>query len=177
MAYRRHGRRRRRPFNLRRVRVASQLSIGALASLDVVTAATTSTVQDPLRIISVDFAYKLVDLGATADDGQEFGLSHSDYTAAEIEECLEVSGSIDLGNKIALEQANRLVRTIGVMVGAPGTGAGLSFNDGKPMKTKLNWLMSTGDTLNIWIRNGSGVVYTTGADLVVFGDLWVKDAS
>ncbi len=173
-----HGRaRRRRRFNLRRVRVEAPLVIGALASLDVISGVITNAVTDPLRIITADLSISLADLGATADDGQEIGLAHSDYTAAEIEECLEQAGSMDLGNKIAQEQSNRLVRSLGQLHDSTGTGAGLDWNGGQPKKIKLNWLMSTGDTLNIWIRNGSGNVYTTGATLVTIGNLWVKDAS
>ncbi len=172
----RHGKgRRKRPFNLRRVRVANGFAVGALAALDVASAAITASTTDPLRIVSAQLTYKLTDQGAQIDDGQEFGLSHSDYTSAEIEECLEQSGSIDLGSKIAQEQANRLVRSIGTMIGNPVAGGQLHFNDGRPMKTKLNWRLSSGDTLNLWIRNASDTVWTTGANLVVQGDLWVRD--
>ncbi len=171
-----HGRgRARRSFNLRRVRVATTVGLGALLASDVITGVITNTSTDPYRIVTADLTFSLVNVGNAADDGQEFGLSHSDYTAAEVEECLEAGGSIDLGNKIAQEQANRLVRTIGVMTGDPVAGAGMDFNDGKPKKTKLNWRMSTGKQLALWIRNGSSVNYTTGAGLRVQGNLWIKD--
>ncbi len=176
MARRGHGRRRRRSFNLRRVRVAAENAIGALATLDVVGGNLTGTSTDPYRIMSVSFTYGLSDLGATSDDGQEFGLAHSDYSDAEIEECLEAV-NINVGDKIAQERANRLVRTIGQFVGAPGTGAGLNWNDGKRVKTRLNWGMTIGDVLRVWVRNASGTVYTTGATIDVIGDMWVKDAA
>ncbi len=129
-----------------------------------------------MRIMSVNLSYKLNDLGATSDDGQEFGLAHGDYSLVEIEACIESNTSIDLGNLVAQEAANRLVRTIGQMTGAPGTGAGLSFNDGRPKKTKLNWALSIGDDLQIWVRNGSPTDWTTGAFISVIGDMWVKDS-
>ncbi len=174
----RHGRgRRRRSFNLRRVRVADELAIGALATLDVVSANMTAAATDPLRVISLTATFAITDLGATADDGQEIGIAHSDYQANEIEECLEASGSIDKGNKLAQEQANRLVRSLGFATESPGTGAGMSINEGQPLKVKLNWLLSTGDSLVMWVRNGSGNVYTTGATLAVIGNLWVKDSA
>ncbi len=172
----RHGRaRRRRAFNLRRVRVATGFAIGALAAVDVISGAITASTTDPLRVMSVDLTYNWSDVGAAIDDGMEFGLSHSDYTSAEIEECLEQSGSIDLGSKIAQEQANRLVRSVGVMSGNITAGGGLTFNEGRRKKVKLNWRLSSGDTLNLWARNGSGAVWTTGSAIVVQGDLWVKD--
>lgn len=172
-----HGRgRRRRSFNLRRVRVAASLAVGALDPSDVISGTITNVTPSPLRIISAHLTFGLSDLGATADDGQEFGIAHSDYTAAEIEECLEAAGSIDLGDKVSQERANRLVRSVGQMTGAPGTGAGLSWNDGRPVKLKLNWVLTVQDSLVAWVRNASGTVYTTGASLDVFGSLWVRDS-
>jgi len=167
--------RRRRKFNLRRVRVNGAVVIGALAALDVTQGAVTVASLNPFRIMSVHASYSLSGLGATIDDGQEFGISHSDYSAAEIEECLEAASAIDIGDKVAQEQANRLVRSIGIMSGADVTGGNRHFNDGRKIRTKLNWAIGIGQTLNYWIRNGSGVVYTTGATLLVAGDLWIKD--
>ncbi len=167
--------RRRRTFNLRRVRIAGGTSAGALASGDVIVAAITAVVTDPIRVITADLSHQIIDLGAVADDGYEFGYAHSDYTAAEIEECLEQSGTIDLGSKIAQEQGNRLVRTVGVISPQPVVSAGGQFNDGKTMKTKLNWRLSSGDTLNLWIRNSSQTAWTTGSVLTANGNLWIKD--
>ncbi len=170
---RRKGSRRR--FNLRRVRITSNSVIGALAAQDVVDGDFTVVSTNPYRVISVVCAWGITNLGASSDDGQEFGLAHSDYSAAEIEECLEAQTGIDPSNKIENERANRLVRTIGQMAGEPGTGAGLYFNGGVPVRTRLNWKMGIGDKLRMWVRNGSGTIYTTGAQLTAIGNIWVKD--
>ncbi len=166
----------RRRFNLRRVRIASSPAVGALATEDVASVAITGAAADKIRFISFNSTYTWVDSGAIGDGALEFGLAHSDYSAAEIEACLESAGSIDLGDKVAQEVANRWVRRVGTISDAT-TAAGMEkqFNDGRQVKTKLNWLMSAGDTLNIWFRNGSGNVYTTGSSMAVLGDLWVKD--
>ncbi len=162
-------------FNLRKVRIAASPTIGALATEAVVSNAVTDAGTDPYRITSVKAAFSWNDK-ALIDDGCEFGYAHSDYTAAEVEECLEASASIDRGNLIAREQANRLVRQVGTIGGASVTAAGgVGFNDGRPVKTKLNWKMSTGDTLNLWIRNASGNVWTTGSELSILGDMWIAD--
>ncbi len=165
----------RRKFNLRRVRLATNTPIGALNTLTVGVGPLTNVTTNPMRCISIDASWSLVDLGATADDGQEFGVAHSDYTAAEIEACLESAGSIDIGDMLAQEVANRLVRSIGIMTESPGTGAGMGFNDGNPVKTRLNWAIGIGDRIQVWIRNGSGTIYTTGASLQTIGNMWVKD--
>ncbi len=170
--------RRRRKFNLRKVKQNGSMAIGALATKDVISAAATAAPVTGLRVMSADLTYTITNIGASDDDAFEFGLAHSDYTAAEIEECLEASGSMDVGDKIAQEQANRLVRHIGTISAsnAGAQGGGVPFNDGRPMKTKLNWLLSPGDTLTTWVRNGSPTVYTTGAFLDTAGTLWVKDS-
>ncbi len=166
-----------RNYRLRRIRIATQSAAGALATLDVVTNAVTTAASETYRLISVICSYSWSDIGAIIDDGCEFGFAHSDYTAAQVEECLESFLSIDRGDKRAQEFSNRLVRSVGTIsqAGALAAAAGASFNDGKPVKTRLNWLMTTGDTLNLWIRNASGVVWTTGSSVTISGDMWIKD--
>ncbi len=159
----------RRRFNLRKVRIAGQVTIGNLGSGSVVKGSISQATVDSMRFISLNLAWTLEDFIAV-DDGMEFGVAHSDYTAAEIEECLEAQGSMDIGDKIAQERANRLVRSLGVI------DREVLFNDGKKLKTRLNWLMSEGDTLDAWIRNGSGTVWTTGSLLLAVGELWVTVA-
>ncbi len=149
--------------------------MGALASLTVVLGALTAQVSDKLRVISIRATYTWADIQAVIDDGLTFGLAHSDYSAAEVEECLEANTAIDLGDKVAQERANRLVREIGAISGQVDIGGGLMFNDGRPVKTRLNWLLAAGDQLNIWVRNSSGVVWTTGSEIVTSGEIWVKD--
>lgn len=165
---------RRRSFNLRKVRVNGATAIGALASLDVATGAFVPVSSTPYRAMSIEISWAVSNLGAGIDDGQEFGVSHSDYSAAEVEECLESTASIDVGDKIAIERGNRLVRSIGVMTGSAANDFGISFNDGVPKKTKLNWYIGSDDAINVWVRNGSGTVYTTGASLIRNGIMWVK---
>ncbi len=166
---------RKRSFPLRRVSIQASTAIGALATLDVLTAAISAAGADSYRLMSVNSSFSVADLASATDDSFEFGYAHSDYSAAEVEECLESQSSMDLGDKVAQEQANRLVRKVGIISSSGGVAsAGLSFNDGKPVKTRLNWFMSIGDTLNLWVRNGSAANYTTGSLLVSSGDLWIK---
>ncbi len=91
------------------------------------------------------------------------GVAHSDYSDAEIEAVIEAAGTWDRGNKIARELAKRLIRTIGSF--GPSEGGvveDLVLNNGLPIKTKLNWMLQTGDTLKIWIYNsGDAAVSST----------------
>ncbi len=152
------------------------MAIGGLVTQDVVQSAGSANATNTLRIMSLDMAWGIVDLGAATDDGFTFGVAHSDYTAAEIEECLEATGSMDIGDKVAQEQANRLVREIGtISPQAALAGGGANFADGRRVKTKLNWVLAIGDNLAVWVRNASSANYTTGASLVGNGVMWVKD--
>ncbi len=162
-----------RRFNLRKVRIAASTAVGALAAGDVISGAMTAVSANKYRVTSIKASYAIADK-AVIDDTQQFGIAHSDYTAAEIEECLEATASIDVGDKIAQERANRLVREIGTMVDY-GESTDGGFNDGRPVKTKLNWTIGIGDTLVLYVRNGSGTVYTTGSTIVAKGELWVSD--
>ncbi len=91
-----------------------------------------------------------------------FGVSHSDYTAAQVEAVLENTGAWSQGSKVEQEIANRLVRIIGTFVGKQGTGTNdIQFNDGVPVKTKLNWKFQVGQTLEMWAYNISQAALTT----------------
>jgi len=96
-----------------------------------------------------------------------FGVAHSDYTAAEIEEVLENTGSWSAGSKVEQEIAKRLVRIIGTFVTDEASAAtDVVWNDGKPVKTKLNWSLQTGQTLKMWAYNISTAALSGAAPLM-----------
>ncbi len=159
------------------VRVQNKVAAGALDTVKVAIGDLTDVAVDPYRLVTLKASFSWVDIPAVIDDGCDFGVAHGDYTATEIEECLDSQSSIDRGDKIALEKSNRLVRQIGSI---QSSGAGVTgsrvYADGRQVKTKLNWYMATGDKLKGWIRNSSGVVWTTGSSLNVAGAIWIKDS-
>ncbi len=169
---------RRRNFNLRMVRVQNKIAAGALDTLKVAIGDLTDVATDPYRLVTLKASYSWVDVAAIIDDGFDFGVAHGDYTAAEIEECLDFQSSIDRGDKIALEKSNRLVRQIGSIRSPanPSATGSMVFADGRQVKTRLNWYMATGDKLKGWIRNSSGVIWTTGSSLNAAGQIWLKDS-
>ncbi len=98
------------------------------------------------------------------------GLAHSDYTDAEIEEYIETTDSWDQGNLVqGKEVRKRLIRRIGIF-GSSGV-----LNDGKPIHTRLNWLLRTGQTISLWAYNrGASALATTDPQVVAEGhaNLW-----
>ncbi len=164
----------RRKFNLRRVRVSKAAAVGALAAADLIAVTLSGPYTNMTRIVSAKLMFSWIDK-TLADGGMEFGLAHGDYSAAEIEECLEASTSPDIGDKIAQERANRMVRSLGTISGAQSVDLGeAAFNDGRPIHVKLNWLIPDDENLIVWMKNSSGTIYATGSSLSVLGDLWVK---
>ncbi len=154
---------------LRRVRLTAEETLGTLASDTALTQTLTGTSANAYRAISVIASWGVV--GLTDGDGPiHVGLAHSDYSVTEIKECIESQASIDQGDKVANERADRLVRTLGqCSFGQP------QLNDGKPMKTRLNWLIGIGDSVNMFSWNEGTGSLTTGAFTSVSGDMWVKD--
>ncbi len=154
---------------MRRVRVSASLSLSTLGANTVLPLTLTGAADGAYRIVSAKLNWTLV--GLTEPEGPiVVGLNHSDYTVTEIKECIEASAGINVGNKIAQEQANRLVRIVGVMESDTD-----ELNDGKPISTKLNWLMPIGMSTEMFAYNDAASALTTGAALKVNGDLWVRD--
>ncbi len=161
----------RRRYNLRRVRTTAELALSTLATDTVLDVATVGAATNPYRCMSIKATWNLI--GLTPGEGPiTVGYAFSDYSTTEVKECLESFESIDLGKKIEQERANRLVRIVGTFA-ASGNSA---LNDGKPIKTRLNWYIGISDTVRIFAYNEGTGTLTTGAALKVAGDLWVKDS-
>ncbi len=107
------------------------------------------------------------------------GLAHSDYSLVEIEQWIEQSEATSWAeaDKVAAEVMGRKIRRVGVFE-SPGVALGpSSLRDGREVKTKLNWILTVGQTVQIWAYNmGAAAVATTVPDLHVEGhaNLWPR---
>ncbi len=133
---------------------------------------------DTCRISSIRAVWSLLNYTPIANNSIIVGVAHSDYTDAEVEGWLESAGSWDRGNTTAREVRSRMCRIVGTFrVGAGGLASDVSvLNDGRPIKTKLNWLLTEGQTIKLWIFNGGSAAYaTTVPVLEVQGkaNLWI----
>ncbi len=120
-------------------------------------------------ISSVVAAYSLSEFTAGAGIGPiVVGIAHSDYSAAEIEEWIETTSSWSEADKVQQEISNRLIRRIGVFEVLLGDTSGLAkvLNDGKLIKTKLNWILNTGQTISLWGYNQGGTAAATTVPLL-----------
>lgn len=157
------GRRRRSNKVYLKGQVNETLDLGTLGADALVVDTFDEVVEESSLLSSIVATWSLD--GIVAGQGPIlFGVAHSDYTAAEIEEVLENTGAWKQGDKISQEKAKRLVRIIGTFVGTQGTGTNdAKWNDGRPVKTKLNWRLQTGQTLDMWAYNISQAALTTAA--------------
>lgn len=159
-----------RKFNLRRVRVTPGVALSTLGTVTAITVDVAGTADGAYRAVSVNGSWNLT--GLTGGEGPiTVGYAFSDYSVTEIKESLEAIASINLGDKIAQEKANRLVRVVGMLNEAQD-----ELNDGKPLKTRLNWLIPIGKSVNVFAYN-EGAQLTTGASVNMTGDMWIKDSS
>ncbi len=140
-------------------------SLGTLAGGTLLSTVFDETVSERTLISSLIATYALADVTVGTDIGPVMvGVAHSDYTDAEIEAVIEATSSWAEADLVAREVANRKVRRIGIFHGANTNAAGIvTLNDGKPIKTKLNWILTTGQTLNLWCYNMGANAFATTA--------------
>ncbi len=148
--------------------VTFEMSLGALADNDVI-------IDDVLGgPLTEDFYWVAAKLkwslrNATPGEGPiEVGLSHGDYTAAEVEENLEVD-FLGPGSKIEQEQARRLVRRVGVY---DVVTAEEKLENGIAVRTGCKFVIENGQNPQVWAHNLAGQTLTTGAIVVGTGHLY-----
>ncbi len=157
--------------------IDEELAMPGLAANTLVSTPFDEVVEEKTLISSIVATHSLSNFTIGDDKGPiSVGVAHSDYTSAEIEEVIELASGWTRGNKVSQEIAKRLVRKIGTFSGPPGGGLGTAvLNEGKPIKTKLNWSITTGFTLKLWAYNhGTGAIATTTPDYHIQGhaNLW-----
>lgn len=163
-----------------RGKVQQRLDLGTLAANTLTSVEMTGSVEERTFVSSAVILWGLHDMTQAQGDGPILcGLAHSDYTDTEIEEFIENSGSWSEGDKIAQEKARRKIKIVGLFQGPGGGSAAESvvLNNGKPVHTKLNWILTTGQKLSIWAYNqGDSALATTDPDLTVSGhvNLWPR---
>lgn len=145
-------------------KIDERLVITSLTTLDVTVEAVDDTVVEPAWLTSVKATYALAAWTPVLNAGPiVIGVSHSDYSAAEIEEWIENSGSWNQSDLVNQEIAKRKIRQIGVFqpeVASASTVVTLA--DGRMITTKCGWLLSEGMTVKFWAYN-SGTVDVSAA--------------
>lgn len=174
----RHGRRRSSKFRrYLKGNIGLDISLGALDP-DTGIIGPTNTVVETARCSSVKAIYSLSGGSAGPNEGPILVLvTHSDYSLAEIDAWIEQTDSWQEGNKVAKEVSSRWIRKIGILEYPVIDGEAIALNDGKPITTKLNWNLITGQGLNFVGYNlGSATLTTPDPNLNIQGhaNLWPR---
>ncbi len=94
------------------------------------------------------------------------GICHSDYTVAEVEEWIENTNSWNEGDLRQQEVGSRKMRIVGTFEMPIDAQHVAVLQNGRMIKTKLNWVLTTGQTLNAWVYN-AGTASFSGATTAV----------
>lgn len=154
-----------------------KVDVGTLAAQTLAAQVNGDTVDEKTWLSSIVATWSIGDVTPTAGVGPlVVGIAHSDYTAAEIEAFIENADSWQEGDKIAQEVARRKIKIVGKFprIGATANAVTV-LNDGKPIHTKCNWMLTSGQTFDLWIYNQGDVAYaTTDPDVSIVGhaNLW-----
>ncbi len=166
-----HPNKRSRKTRLTYLQVNTQFPLLALAANDLNKQDFPATVDSKVFAVWSKLVWSL--RNNTVGEGPvEFGLAHSDYDAAEIEEWNENSTMWDAGDKVSQELRRRKCRCIGEFSGGE---ANIVANDEKPIFTKLMFVIQIGETLSLWARTDE--LLTTGAILSCKGIIAVRRAA
>ncbi len=162
MTMARRGRSRRRKFR-RYLRGAVELEfeLATLASRTLVSAIFPDSVNETTWVSSLIASWSFTDFTAGLDIGPTLvGVAHSDYADSEIEAWVEQSESWEVDDLVAREIGSRKIKRVGQF------STNDVLNDGKPIRTKLNWYLNTGQTLRVWAYNKGLNPYATTSPVV-----------
>ncbi len=170
------ARRRRKFKKYLRGQIRHTLALGTLASATLVGSNVGDTVTEKAWVTSVIGTWSLSAMTKAAGVGPIMcGLAHSDYSDAEIEAFIENAGSWEEGDQVEQEVARRKIRIVGVFDVTDTATEDDVLNDGKPIRTKCGWMLTTGQTVKFWCYNtGANPLATTDPQFKVQGhaNLW-----
>ncbi len=147
--------------------VNEQLAIGTLASKTLTVDAFDSVVKERTWISSVRAAWSVNNWTPTATVGPLLiGIAHGDYSAAEIEEWIENTGTWDEGDLVQQEVGKRKIRIVGQLSAPASAGEDTVLNDGRQTTTKCGWILNAGQTLDIWAYNLGLAAFATTAPIL-----------
>ncbi len=159
-------------------RISQFLSLTTLGGVTLVSDIIDDTVDETTYISSVKATWALKGLSLDQNDGPIMvGWAHSDYTDAEIQANITQNTNWSRGDLVSQEIGKRKVKIVGVLTAAPSVAEGSTLNDGKPITTKLGWVLTTGQSIRYWAFNmGSSALDTTVPKLFVEGhaNLWPR---
>ncbi len=158
--------------------IANRFTLSTLGATSLISQLNSDVVTERAWLSSIVATWSIDQWTQGAGDGPILvGIAHSDYNDTQIEEWLENDASWEEGDLVAKEISARKIRRVGTFGQTGPALSGTVLNDGKPIRTKCNWLLSTGQTVLFWAYNqGSSALMTTNPAVVTNGyaNLWPR---
>ncbi len=147
------------------------LLLSTLAAKTVIVQVFGDTVTERTLVSSAVLRYSMTAYTKSTGDGPILvGISHSDYSTSEVEAWIETTGSWKEADLVQREVGARKIRMVGIFENPIDEAATAVLNDGKAIKTKLNWILTAGQTLQLWAYNmGTSPLATTSPSVQCFG--------
>ncbi len=149
-------------------RISVDLSMTNTAPVTGVLIAIGDNVEEKTRVTSVKATYTIRNYTPVAGAGPVIlFLAHSDYTLAEIEAFIEATGSWNAADLVTKEISQRRIREVGTFDQMPVSATGVqTINDGKSVRTRLNWMLFEGQTVNLLAYNAGTAAFATTTAIV-----------
>ncbi len=154
------------------------MTLSTLAPTTLISSTNSDTVTEKAWLSSIVATWSMDQFTEGAGDGPILcGIAHSDYSDTEIEEFVEQVTSWDEGDLVSKEISSRKIRRVGTFSQTGPALSGMVLNDGRPIRTKCGWMLTSGDTIKYWAYNtGSSALATTSPAVVTSGhaNLWPR---
>ncbi len=158
--------------------IQNRFTLGTLAPTTLISSTNSDVVSEKAWISTVVATWSMDQFTDSVGDGPILvGIAHSDYSDAEIEAYVEQVTSWDEGDLVSKEISSRKIRRVGTFGSTGPALSGTVLNDGKPIRTKCGWMLTTGDTIKFWAYNsGSSALAATSPAVVTSGhaNLWPR---
>ncbi len=172
------GRRRRPMGKYLRGNVNENLDLSTLGAKVAIEASFDEVVNERTLVSSIVARWSMNNFTPAATAGPILvGVAHSAYSATLIEEWIETTGSWNETDLPEQEIAQRKIRRVGIFDTPDAASDSAVLNDGKAIKTKLNWILNQSQTLVVWAYNlGNAALATTSPQVQVEGhaNLWPR---
>ncbi len=172
------GRGRSRSRNFAVIKFSGIFALSTLGNNTVLSGmVTTGVLKEDFYCISADLNASITGLTAGEGHPMNCGLSHSDYSDAQLLENLD-NEFLGPGDKIQQEQSRRSVRQAGVLHSEGGLAGSatdlvlIGAGGSRVNRVKCKFLISSGKAMDLWIWNRSGGALTTGSSVRFSGSLY-----
>ncbi len=149
---------------------STDVTLAALAGQDLVLNASSVSLDKDFRILKTEAIATLTEITSLEGAGLALYMTEGELTAAQIEEVVELSGPVALGDADAEEIASRWVRLMGVSPNNVVNATERSFENkqgGLILETNPRWTFRRRRTVSEggwnWAVYNNGVTLTTGA--------------